>query len=417
MTSRERVQMAIEHKETDRVPLDLGGSPLTGMHVSSVYLLRKALGLKEEPIKVIEPYQMLGEIKPDMVKALGIDVVPLYGLVNMFGFKNENWKEWTFSDGTPLLVPEKFNTNTDNDDRLYAYAKGDFTAPPSAVMPKNGFYFDSINRQKEIDINNLKLEDNTEEFGLISDEELDYFRDQADHLYKTTDKAIFLPYGVASFGDIALVPGLQLKDPKGVRDVEQWYMTTLLRPDFLEQVYNYQCEIALENLNSVYKAVGNKISVIFLSGTDFGSQNGPMIDPSQYLSLYKPFHKRINDWVHKNTRWKTFIHSCGSVRAFYNDFIDAGYDIFNPVQCSAADMDPGALKKDFGKKASFWGGGIDTQKTLPFGTPDDIKKEVKERMEIFKKDGGFIFNSIHNIQARIPVENLTALFEAVKQYR
>lgn len=417
MTSRERIKLALEHRETDRVPLDLGGSPLTGMHVSSVYHLRKALGLEDEPVKVIEPYQMLGEIKPDMIDKLGIDVVPLYGLVNMFGYNNENWKEWTFSDGTPLLVPEKFNTEKDNEGRLFSYPKGDNSVPPCAVMPAGGYYFDAISRQEEIDLNNLKLEDNVEEFGLISDEELAHLKEQADYLYNTTNKAILLPYGVASFGDIALVPGLQLKNPKGIRDVELWYMATLMRPDFLEQVYEYQCNIALENLNSVFKAVGNKVSVIFLSGTDFGSQNGPLIDPRQYVSLYKPFHEKINSWVHKNTKWKTFIHSCGSVSAFYKDFYEAGFDIFNPVQCSAANMDPNTLKNKFGKTVTFWGGGIDTQKTLPFGTPSDINKEVKKRMEIFRKEGGFVFNSIHNIQSKIPVENLIALFEAIEEYR
>ena len=159
MNSRERIKIALEHKETDRVPLDLGGSPLTGMHVSSVYLLRKALGLKEEPIKVVEPYQMLGEIKPDMINRLGLDVIPLYGLINMFGYKNENWKEWELSDGTPLLVPEKFFTDKDSDGNLYSYPKGDSSVAPCAKMPSGGYYFDAITRQEKIDINNLKLEE------------------------------------------------------------------------------------------------------------------------------------------------------------------------------------------------------------------------------------------------------------------
>jgi len=416
-SSRERINLALAHQETDKVPLDLGGSPLTGMHVSSVYKLRSALGLKVEAIKVVEPYQMLGEIKPDMIKRLGIDVVPLYGLVNMFGYKNENWKEWEFTDGTPLLVPEKFNIIKDKTGRLFSYPKGDIKVPPCAQMPVGGYYFDAISRQDDIDMNNLILEDNTEEFGIISDEELLYFKDQANYLYNNTDKAIVLPYGVASFGDIAFVPGLQLKHPKGVRDVELWYMLSIMRPDFLKQIYEYQCNIALENLASVYKAVGNKVSVIILSGTDFGSQNGPLIDPDQYVTLYKPYHKIVNDWVHKYTNWKTFIHSCGSVRSFYKDFYEAGFDIFNPVQCSAVNMKPAELKNEFGKKITFWGAGIDTQHTLPFGTSTDILSEVKERMKIFKSNGGFVFNSIHNIQAKIPVENLVALFEAIEEYR
>ncbi|MCK4276412.1 MAG: methyltransferase, partial [Phycisphaerae bacterium] len=151
----------------------------------------------------------------------------------------------------------------------------------------------------------------------------------------------------------------------------------------------------------------------FVTGTDFGTQNGPFISRKSYCDLYQPFHRRVNDWIHENTTWKTFIHSCGCVVELMPDFIDAGFDILNPVQCSAAGMDPKALKSQFGEDIVFWGGGVDTQRTLPFGTSDEVYKEVRERIEIFNDGGGYVFGAIHNIQANVPLSNVLAMFKAV----
>jgi hypothetical protein len=387
------------------------------MHVSSVYALRQALGLDEPgtPVKVVEPFQMLGEIKPDLMDALGVDVVSLGLPKNMFGFENKDWKPWTFWDGTPVLVPADFNTEPEPNGDILLYPEGDKSAPPSGRMPKGGFYFDAIVRQDPIDDDKLNPEDNIEEFKPISDWELEHLKAEVERLYNETDKAIVGSFGGTSFGDIALVPAPQLKYPKGIRDIEEWYMSTVTRKEYVREVFERQCEIALGNLAKVHKVVGDMVSAVFVTGTDFGMQTGPFISPAAYRDLYQPFHRRINDWVHANTNWKTFIHSCGAIVDFLPDFIDAGFDILNPVQCSATGMDPQVLKDRFGDKITFWGGGVDTQKTLPFGTPDEVRKEVAERIRIFGKGGGFVFNSIHNIQARTPVENLVALYEAFKE--
>ncbi|HZP00411.1 MAG TPA: uroporphyrinogen decarboxylase family protein [Terriglobia bacterium] len=418
MTSRERVGLALGHKEADRVPLDLGGSPTTGMQVSTVYNLRQSLKLDPPgtPVKVVEPYQMLGEIKPDLMAALGVDVVGLGSSKTMFGFKNEGWKPWTTFQGTPVLVPEGFNTEPDENGDILIYPEGDKSVPPSGRMPKGGFYFDSIIRQPPIDDSKLNVEDNLEEFGPISDADLEHFRRTADELYNQTDKAILANFGGTAFGDIALVPAPWLKHPKGIRDVEEWYVSTSTRRDYVYKVFERQCEIGLENLAKIHQVVGNKVTAVFTTGTDFGSQNGPFISPRAYRDLYKPFHKQVNDWIHKNTSWKSFIHSCGSVRALIPDFIEAGFDILNPVQCSAAGMDPQQLKNDFGDRIVFWGGGVDTQRTLPFGTPDEVRREVRERLRIFGKGGGFVFNTTHNVQANVPPENVVAMYETVREY-
>jgi uroporphyrinogen-III decarboxylase len=163
--------------------------------------------------------------------------------------------------------------------------------------------------------------------------------------------------------------------------------------------------------------VGNRVTAAFVTGTDFGAQNSLFISPRAYRSLFKPFHIKVNDWIHTHTQWKTFIHSCGSIWRLLDDLVEAGFDCFNPVQTSAAQMDPVALKEKYGDRITFWGGGIDTQHVLPFGTPDEVRAMVKDRMRIFGTGGGFVFNTIHNVQAGIPAENLLALYSAVNEYR
>jgi hypothetical protein len=419
VNSRERVQIALAHEEPDRVPLDLGASAVTGIHVSSVYQLRQALGLDAPgtSVKVIEPYQMLGEVEPDLMEALGVDVVGLGSEKTLFGFKNEGWRPWTLFDGTPVLVPAGFNTEPEPNGDILMYPEGDKSAPPSGRMPEGGYYFDTIIRQPPLDEDRLDVQDNLEEFGPISDEELAHFEREAERLFQQTDKAILANFGGTAFGDIALVPAPWLKRPKGIRDVAEWYVSTVARRDYVYEVFERQCELALANLERIYQVVGNRVSVIFVTGTDFGTQKGPFLSRQTYRELYMPFHQRVNEWVHDNTAWKTFTHTCGSIVALLPDFIEAGFDILNPVQCSAAGMDPQLLKDRFGQEIVFWGGGVDTQHTLPFGSPDDVRREVRERIEIFGRGGGFVFNTIHNIQARVPVENLVALFEAVQEYR
>ncbi|MFN2132161.1 MAG: uroporphyrinogen decarboxylase family protein [Anaerolineae bacterium] len=419
MNARERVQIALAHEEPDRVPLDLGASAVTGIHVSSVYQLRQALGLDAPgtPIKVIEPYQMLGEVEPNLMDALGVDVVGLGSEKTLFGFKNEGWKPWALFDGTPVLVPEEFNTEPEPNGDILMYPEGDKSAPPSGRMPEGGYYFDTIIRQPPLDEDHLDVRENLEEFGPISDEELAHFQREAERLFQETDKAVLANFGGTAFGDIALVPAPWLKHPKGIRDVAEWYVSTVARRDYVYEVFERQCELALANLERIYQVVGDRVSVIFVTGTDFGTQKGPFLSRQTYRELFMPFHQRVNDWVHENTPWKTFTHTCGSVVALLPDFIEAGFDILNPVQCSAAGMDPQLLKDHFGREIVFWGGGVDTQHTLPFGSPDEVRREVRERIEIFRPGGGFVFNTIHNIQARVPVENLVALFEAVRDYR
>jgi hypothetical protein len=418
MTSRERVNLALAHKEADRIPLDLGGSALTGMHVDEVYLLRQALGLDPvgTPVKVIEPFQMLGEIKADLVHALRADVVALEGAGTAFGFKKEGWKPWTTFAGTPVLVPAGFNTELAPNGDILLYPQGDLSAPPSGRMPKGGFFFDLIPRQPPINDRDLNIDDNLEEFTPITDSELAHFQKEVDRLYSETDKAILASFGGTDIGEAVPISSLMLKHPKGIRTLEGWLESIVTRPNYLREICEGQCAVALANLERLHAVVQEKISAVVVVAMDFGMQTGPILSPKVFRDLYKPFYRRINDWIHQHTTWKTFIHSCGSVRLFLEDFIDSGFDILNPVQCSAANMDPRQLKKQFGDRLVFWGGGVDTQHTLPFGTADEVRREVRERLEIFGDGGGFVFSTIHNVQTSVPIENVIAIYETVRAH-
>ncbi len=419
MTGRQRVLKAINHQKPDHVPLDLAGTLCSGAHVSVIAQLRQELGLDRPgtPVKVIDPYQMLGEVAPDLRNALGIDMVNLPTPANLFGFKNEGWKRWRTFDGTEVLVPEKFNTQPQPNGDILQYPQGDKSAPPSARMPKGGFYFDAIIRQQPIDQKKLDPKDNLQEFVDIPEDDLHYYQHMADELYDQTDAAVVTGFPGTAFGDIALVPAPFLKHPKGIRDIEEWYISTVTRPEYIKEVFAGQAEVALRNLKRAYQAVGDKVQIIWMDGADLSSQNSLFCSPEGYRRLYLPYAKKLNDWIHANTKWKTMKHCCGGCEPLIGCFIEAGYDILNPVQCSAKGMEPKHLVDKFGDKIVFWGGGVDTQQTLPFGTPEQVRRQVKERIKIFSQKNGYVFNTIHNIQCNTPIENVIAMFEAVAEKR
>ena len=281
-------------------------------------------------------------------------------------------------------------------------------------MPHTGYFFDTIVRQEPIDDDKLNPADNLEEFALLGEADMAYYARMRDWLDRRPDYGAVLVIPGAAFGDIALVPAPFMKHPKGIRDVEEWYVSTLTRKDYVLEVFEQQCRIAEANTRTLIDFFGDRIDVAFITGTDFGTQRGQFISHAAYRELYKPFHMRINGLIHEKTKWKTFIHSCGSVFNLVPEFIEAGFDILNPVQCSAACMDPADLKKNYGDKIVFWGGGVDTQKTIAFGTPDEVYREVRQRIDILNKSGGMVFNSIHNIQGNTPTQNILAMFDAIR---
>jgi hypothetical protein len=414
MNSREKLIHALNHKE-GKVPIDFNGTAVTGIHVSCVEKLREYYGLEKRPVKVWEPYQLLGYVDKDLADVMGIDVVGVSSKNNMFGITNENWKEWRLESGQIVLVPGNFNTTADEEGNTYVYPEGDTSVPPSAKMPKGGYYFDTIIRRQDIDDDSLNPEDNLEEFKILSDEEVQYFKQEAVKAYDT-GKGVIANFGGTAIGDIALVPAPFLKHPKGIRDITEWYISTVLRQDYLHAIFEKQTDIALENLKKLHEALGEYVDVVFICGTDFGTQQSTFCSAETFKELYMPYYVKMNRWIKENTKWKTFKHCCGAIEPFIPLFIEAGFDILNPVQCSATGMDPKKLKEKYGDRIVFWGGGIDTQQVLPFGTKEEVRSQVLERLEIFSKNGGYVFNAIHNIQAKTPIENIVAMIEAVHEF-
>jgi hypothetical protein len=408
------LRTALEHREPDRIPLDFGSTAVTGVHVSCVAALRDYYGLAPGPVKVHEPYQMLGLVEDDLRAAMGIDVTGVFPRKTMFGFPAADWKRWNFR-GLDVLMPGDFRTRTEPNGDILIYPEGDETAAPSGRMPMGSAFFDTIIRQPEIDDEKLDPADNLEEFGPISEEDLDHI-ERSVRTAGGSACGVAATFGGTAFGDIALVPAPNLKNPKGIRDVAEWYISTRTRRGYIHRIFERQCEIGIENLARIHARIGDAVDCVFLCGADFGTQTSAFCSVATFRELWFPYYKRVNDWVHANTTWKCFKHSCGSVERFFESFIEAGFDIINPVQCSAAGMEPAGLKRKYGSRLVFWGGGVDTQKTLPFGTPQEVREEVSRRCEIFAPGGGFVFNSIHNLQAGTPVENIAAMLDAVHEF-
>jgi uroporphyrinogen-III decarboxylase len=413
MTSKERVLAALAHREPDRVPVDFGASSVTGIHVKIVGALREHYGLAPGPVKVHEPYQMLGLVEEDLKQALGLDVDGVFGPETMFGYRNEDWTPWRLEDGTEVLMSGRFRWIKDVNGDTLVFPKGDTSVPPSGRLPKGGWFFDSIIRQPPIDDDRLDPADNLEEFGPISEADLDHF-DARTREAAASGRAVLATFGGLAIGDIALVPGPFMTNPRGIRDVEEWYVSTVTRPEHLHRIFEKQVDIGLANLERIAARVKDRVDVVFVCGTDFGTQQSTFCSVPSFRSLYMPHYKRINGWIHAHTPWKTFKHSCGAVEPLIPSLIEAGFDILNPVQVSAAGMAAERLKDVYGRDIVFWGGGVDTQKTLMFGTPDQVRDEVRRRLDIFGRGGGYVFNAVHNIQANVPPANAIALFEALR---
>jgi uroporphyrinogen-III decarboxylase len=413
VTSRDRLAATLSHKQPDRIPIDFGGTAVTGVHASCVAALREYYSLEKRPVRVHEPFQMLALLDEDLQDAMGVDVTGIFARNTMFGFPAERWKPWLFN-GLEVLVPGDFNIQIDNRGDNLIYPEGDTSVPPSGRMPRGGYFFDCIVRQEPIDEDHLDPADNTEDFLPISQLELDHLAHAAKQV--GPKRGVIAGFGGTAFGDIALVPGPFLKHPKGIRDVTEWYVSTSSRQSYIHRIFERQCEVALANLERIHAVVGDAVQAIFVCGTDFGTQTSAFCSVKTLRDLYFPYYKIINDWIHAHTTWKTFKHSCGAVSKFLPTFIEAGFDILNPVQCSATGMEPEQLKANFGNQLVFWGGGVDTQKTLPFGTPAEVREQVLRRCEIFAPGGGFVFNSIHNVQAQTPVENIVAMIDAVHEF-
>ncbi|WP_215696249.1 uroporphyrinogen decarboxylase family protein [Clostridium sp. MCC353] len=242
---------------------------------------------------------------------------------------------------------------------------------------------------------------------LYTDEELKIIEKRGDFFAKNTELSVLGEFLKGNLGTSGVFAG---------HPFTQWMCVVMLEPDYAVSLVEAYAERTIENFKLYRQAVGNNIDTIFVSSTDFGTQNAEFYRPDVFKEIYFPSYKKINDYIHGNSEYKIIFHSCGSIRNILPYFVEAGVDILNPVQISAAGMDAGELKKEFGDKIIFWGGGIDTQHIYPDGTAEEVRAHVKERIEILGKDGGFVFTPIHNTQYGVPPENIEAMIETVLKY-
>ena len=271
MTSKERFDLTINHREPDRIVVDFGATSVTGIHVLEVENLRKYYGLEYKPVRVVDPFQMLGEVDVELADIIGIDTVGAKGQKNSFGFYNHGpLKEYVTNWGQTVLVPEEFRTTKDEKGDVLIYPQGDTSARPSGRMPENGYFFDAIIRQQPFEEDELNPEDNLEEYGLVSDDDLKYWKTTTQKA-RSTGKAVVAGLGGTALGDIAHVPGIKLKKPKGIRDITEWYMSIMTRPDYIKTIFDRQTEMALENLKKLHTVIGDNIDAVYICGTDFGT--------------------------------------------------------------------------------------------------------------------------------------------------
>ena len=414
--SKECVWNALNHRGGTPVPVDFGATTVTGIHCRIVEQLRKYYGLADKPVRIVDPFQMLGEVDEELQERMGVDLVPLFGRKNMFGIDESEVHEQVTPWGQKVLIAKGIDMTPDAEGDVYIYPEGDRSVSPSAVMPEGCYFINAIERQQPIDETLLSYQDNLEEYALLNESDLAYWK-QAAGKAAATGKAVVAGFGGTALGDVAFIPAMGLKHPKGIRSVAEWYMSTLIRPDFVHALFEHQTDLAIRNYEMLWNTVGDQVDVVFTCGTDFGTQDSQFCSEEVFRELWLPYYKRLNDWIHTHTTWKIFKHSCGAVLPLIPAMIESGFDILNPVQINAKDMDSKVLKEQFGDQLVFWGGGIDTQRVLAFGTKEEVRRQVMEQCEILGKDGGFVFNTVHNIQANVPVENVITMIETLNEIR
>lgn len=407
MNSRERVLKAINHEEPDRVPVDLGGTVVSGIMASALVRLREHLGL-DRKVKVIETYQMLGEVAWDLVEHFDIDVLPVQP--ESAGFEhipNRDYKPFTLFDGTDVLVPGVFDVTVSPDGDWLMHEACDPTKPVIARMPKDGYYFDKLDLLDDApDFTLPPLEKlRTSGWRRLTPEVLEHVRQQARTLREATDKALVLTnWGEATLG------------PPRIGSFTQWLVLMATEPEYVDDLMSLAAEIALDNLKLYWDALGDTIDVIFIDGYDYGTQAREMFSPAWFERFHGPCYKRQCDWIHQHTPWKIAKHCDGSITRLIEPMIQTGIDILNPIQTSAAGMDARWLKETFGDRLTFWGGGVETQSALPFGTPEEVRAQVAERLRILAPGGGLVWATIHNIQCDVPPENIVAAFDAAREF-
>jgi uroporphyrinogen decarboxylase len=377
MNSRERVRLALNHQEPDRVPIDLGGTIVSSIASVTYQRVRDFLGLPKEEMKIIDRVQGLPYINEDLLSIFKIDF-------RMIQVEYITVQEQSFSE-----------------EKGYHYFIDRWGAKLRKPKEK-GLYFDWVEFpiMDEESLEKYKWPEPDETGTIIG------LKQVAEKLGRETDFALV---GSSIFGGgIAEQPGRMM-------GLENFFINLALNKGFINKIMENILDIYIENTKRYLDILGEYLDV-FVYWDDIGSQNSLLFSPDDYRSLIKPKQRKLFDVIKSRTDAKLFYHSCGAIKELIPDLIEIGVDILNPVQVSSPGMDTKELKKEFGRDIVFWGGGCDTQNILPFGSSEDVRNEVKRRISELAPGGGFVFNAVHNIQADVPPENVAAMYETALEF-
>lgn len=409
MSSRERVLSAVKHQEADKIPIDFGSHHSSGIMAIAYSKLKKYLGIDTGDIHVYDIPQQLAIIEPEIIDRFGVDVIE-FG--QGFSLGEIDWKEWVLPDGTPCKIPSFINLIQKGGDW---YACSD-DGTPIALQKKGSLYFEQIYfpfmRVNQPNCNNLdaalekvmwfKIASPLARIALDKEGQAK-LKASARKLRESINKAI-----VGCFG------GNLHETGQFLFRADNWFMKLASEPIEVHRFLDKLLEYHLENMEKYLSSVGEYIDIINF-GDDLGMQTGPQMSKAMYDEFFKPRHKILWNRAKELADVKVMLHCCGGVYPLFPSLIEAGLDIINPVQTTCTDMEPGKLKREFGRDLVFWGGGCDTQRVLGSGTPEEVTLDVKSRVRIFSPGGGFVFQQIHNIMANVPPENIVAMFDAVNE--
>jgi len=411
MTSRERVLAAIEHREPDRVPVDLGSTPSSGISAIAYGHFKRHLGLTAGRTRVYDVVQQLAQPEDAILDRCGIDVVDIG---RTFNRNDDAWYDIHLGDGQPAQYPAWFHPERQPDGSWLARLP-DGTA--IAHMPVGGTFFDQpcfpYLDDYPSDFAGLDAAMGKVLWSALVHSPWDHARDPN---FWTTLRANALALRQSTDRALMIVIGCNLFEwGTFLRRIDNFLCDLAAEPASAEALLDALMERHLATLAHVCRAVGD-IADVCRFGDDLGTNGGPFMSPAMYRRFFKPRHAQLCAYVHQHSRMKTFLHSCGSIHALLPDLIEAGFEVINPVQTNCRDMEPARLKREFGRDVCFWGGGCDTREVLPHAAPDAVKDHVRRQLEILAPGGGFVFNTVHNILPEVPPANIAAMFEAVAEF-
>ncbi len=401
-TSRERVLKTFRHEQPEKLAVDFGSSTSTGISIFAYARLQKYLGINSGELpKLFDIFMMMADSTPEMLDAMGSDVVQLKRYAPYFDIPLKDWKPWTFHDGTQCLVPGSFEPTRN---ARGAYELHDAQGHVIARLPEKGFYFD----RTYFPLADVEEPEELDEIPIprMSDDEVEYLKRESKRLHEQTDKAVMFPIYARTFEAGMLDFGMQ-----------NWLIHLMSDEELVHRYLERLTDQYIRDLDRVLSSCNEYIDFIRFVD-DLGTQNSLMMSPETFRRMIKPYMQKMYDFLHtKYPKQYVALHSCGAIRPFIPELIEMGVEILNPIQLAAKDMNAAELKQEFGKKLTFWGGGCDMQNVMTRASIPELKDHVRRMIETLAPGGGFLFAPTHNFQADAAPERILAIYETAAEYR